>query len=196
MTDMQALGKSIGARLSRLAREKQVAYEKILTAFLIERMVARITTNSELGRHVIFKGGYVTLRTFGSPRFTIDLDAVVHKLALNRTIEHLRQVIESTDLHDGVWFRFESHLDLKLQNEYGGTRMIFRAGLGEVLKDLARAQIVNFDIGRGDPVVPAPLDSQLNQLLGDGGVSWRVYTCESIFAEKIHALVRGNFQSE
>ena len=183
-----AQGKSIGARLSRLAREKGFAYEKVLTDFLIERMVARLVGAPELRDHLVFKGGYVAPRVFRSPRFTIDLDAIVHRLPAPHVIKLARDVIEGSDLHDGVWFRFEAQTELALQSEYGGTRLVFRTGLGIPLKDLKRAQIINFDVGTGDPVVPAPIDTLLSQVLLEGTISWRVYTPESIVSEKIHVL--------
>lgn len=59
-------------------------------------------------------------------------------------------------LDDGVWFRFEDQVDLTTQGEYGGIRQVYRAGIGEVFKELTKAQMIHFDLGIGDPVTPAP----------------------------------------
>ena len=53
-------------------------------------------------------------------------------------------------MNDGVWFRFEGQIDLATQGEYGGIRHSYRAGIGEVLKNLKKAQVINFDLGIGD----------------------------------------------
>ena len=51
-------------------------------------------------------------------------------------IERVKRQAES-DLNDGVWLRYESQIDLATQGEYGGIRHSYRAGIGEVLKNLS-----------------------------------------------------------
>ena len=63
-------------KISRIARERGIVYERLLTLFFIERMLARLVSRKSLARTLVFKGGYVQNRVYGSPRFTIDLDAV------------------------------------------------------------------------------------------------------------------------
>lgn len=82
-----------------------------------------------------------------------DLETV---FLIERLVARLISDKAETDLNDGVWFRFESQVDLATQGEYGGIRHVYRAGIGEVLKNLKKAQVVNFDLGIGDPVTPAP----------------------------------------
>ena len=69
--------RSIGAKLSAVAKKLNVPYQKILTEFLLERLVVRLNGNPELSQYLIFKGGYVSLRVYNSPRYTIDLDALL-----------------------------------------------------------------------------------------------------------------------
>jgi hypothetical protein len=102
----------------------------------------------------------------------------------------------AVDFNDGTWFHFEKEVDLKTQGEYGGIRLEFRAGIGEALKDLRRAQIIQLDLGIGDPVVPAPIYSKMPELLGNTQISWNVYPIETMIAEKLHALIdRGSDNS-
>ncbi len=108
----------------------------------------------------------------------------------------IAQAAAESDLKDGVWFRAEKTVDLKTQGEYGGLRIVLRTGIGEILKNLKKAQIVHFDIGKGDPVVPGPVDVETPFLLGGGSLSWRVYPVETTVAEKLHALIiRGSESS-
>lgn len=63
--------RSVSDRLKRIAREKHATYAEILTQFLIERAVARLAIEPSLPDHLIFKGGFVGLRVYGSTRFLI-----------------------------------------------------------------------------------------------------------------------------
>ena len=106
------------------------------------------------------------------------------------SILELARVCAETDLDDGVWFRFEDQVDLATQGEYGGIRQTYRTGIGEVLKNLEKAQVVHFDVGIGDPVTPGPLLTETASLIiPESSLSWTVYPVETILAEKLHALI-------
>jgi hypothetical protein len=180
------ISRSITMKLSRLARQQMVPFERLLTIFLLERMLERLVSRKSLSSALIFKGGYVQSRVYGSPRFTVDLDAALKGESLPALEMEPIRAIEA-DLNDGVWFRFESKMPLELQNDYGGMRFSFRAGLGLLPTDIKIAQLVNFDLGVGDAVTPQ--DAKTEGLLGDRGFSWRVYPVEFIVAEKLHAAL-------
>lgn len=182
-------GESVRAKLKSLASKKKVKYSHLETVFLIERLVVRLMADKKLRQNLVFKGGFVGLKVYQSPRYTIDLDALLVKSSIEQTLDLVRQQAQS-DMNDGVWFRFESQIDLATQGEYGGTRHSYRAGIGGVLKNLTKAQIINFDLGVGDPVIPGPQKKQTPSLLtGHEDISWSVYPIETICAEKIHALI-------
>lgn len=187
--DLKALAKSINSRLSDIARKSQTPFPYLLTQFLLERIAARLTDNDELAKHIVFKGGYVGLRVHQSPRYTIDLDAMAVGLHLAKAVEQAKKAIESSTIEDGVWFVFEEFVDLKTQGEYGGSRLVFRAGIGEQLKNLKKAQIVNVDFATGDAVVPAPIHKETPFILGKGCLAWNVYPPETTVSEKLHAMI-------
>ena len=137
---------------------------------------------------IIFKGDYVALRIYESTRYTIDLDALLSKPYLKETLKQVRKAAEK-DIGDTVWFRFEKEIDLKTQGEYGGIHQVFRAGIGEIPHDIKRSQIIHFDLGTGDPVIPQPVKVNMSELVGEKELSWFVYTIETMISEKIHALV-------
>lgn len=180
--------KSIRQKLSNLSQKQGVSYQYIATSFLLERLVARIVSDSKLYKSIIFKGGYVALRIYESSRYTIDLDALLSKPYLKETLKQVRKAAEK-DIGDSVWFRFEKEIDLKTQGEYGGIRQIFRAGIGEIPKNITRAQAIHFDLGTGDPIIPQPVKVNMPELIGEQELSWIVYSIETMIAEKIHALV-------
>lgn len=141
--------KSVSERIKRVAKEEGATYAEILTQFLIESAAVRLVSDPILYQRLVFKGGFVGLRVYGSPRFTTDLDAVVQCQDRFDFRKKARDAM-AQDLGDHVWFDFEQEVDLLTQNEYGGVRLQFRSGLGAPPEDKRRAQIINLDIGTGD----------------------------------------------
>lgn len=185
----KAKGTSIRQKIIDLGKKLGVEPRDLETVFMIERLVARLIADKKLASHLVFKGGFVGLKIYESPRYTVDLDALLLKANIDEALERVKQQAES-DLNDGVWFRFESQTDLATQGEYGGIRHSYRAGIGEVLKNLKKAQVVHFDLGIGDPVTPGPQKKQTPSLItGNDEISWSVYPIETICAEKLHALI-------
>jgi predicted nucleotidyltransferase component of viral defense system len=192
----KAKGSSVRQRLADLSRKLDIPYQNLETAFILERLVARLIADDVLHQHLVFKGGFVGLRVYDSLRYTIDVDVLVVKADVESTLRRSRENAES-DLEDGVWFRFEDQIDLATQGEYGGIRQVYRAGIGEVLKNFKKAQIVHFDVGIGDPITPGPRETETPSLLStQEHLSWCVYPVETIIAEKLHALIaHGNINS-
>ncbi|MBP9708586.1 MAG: nucleotidyl transferase AbiEii/AbiGii toxin family protein [Oligoflexales bacterium] len=189
-------GSSVRQKLVDLSEKLGVQFQNLQTAFMIERLVARLVSDKSLSQRLVFKGGFVGLRVYESYRYTVDLDALLIKADIESTLKLVKEKAES-NLDDGVWFRFEDQIDLATQGEYGGIRQIYRAGIGELLKNMTRAQIVHFDLGIGDPVTPSPVKMELPSLLmGNEDIAWSIYPVETIVAEKLHALIsHGNINS-
>jgi predicted nucleotidyltransferase component of viral defense system len=182
-------GESTRQKLTILSSKMGVKYSNIETAFLIERLISRLMNDKKLSNHLVFKGGFVGLRVYESPRYTIDLDALLLKANIETTLELVKKKAEY-DIDDGVWFKFEDQVDLATQGEYGGIRQVYRAGIGEVLKNLKKAQVIHFDLGIGDPVTPGPIKIETPSYLSQvENISWSVYPIETIIAEKLHALI-------
>lgn len=131
----EARSGSILKRLSNISKEREVAYQFILTEFLIERMVIKLTSSTKLANVFVFKGGYVGRRAYGSPRYTIDLDALLRTGNQASLREELVSTIEK-DNDDGTWHRFRQQIDLVTQGEYPGIRYAFRADIGEPLPNI------------------------------------------------------------
>lgn len=185
----KAKGSSVRQKLINLSTELGVPYQNLETAFILERLVARLIADEELHQHLVFKGGFVGLKVYNSSRYTVDVDALVVQANVDSSLERAR-VCAETHLDDGVWFRFEDQADLATQGEYGGIRQTYRAGIGEVLKNLTKAQVVHFDVGIGDPITPGPRIMDTPSLLSpQEHISWFVYPVETIIAEKLHALI-------
>ena len=184
----KSLVQSITSRLSKLAREQRKPYDKLQTIFLLERAVSRLTQDNKLAMHMVFKGGYVSVRVYDSPRFTKDVDAVLKGIDQKDALKLIKTQMEM-ETGDGVWFKFQEEQDLTTQSEYGGLRLVYRCGLGEVPINVKREKQIQIDIGTGDPITPAPNLIGIPSLLGDEILSWQVYPVETILAEKLHSIL-------
>jgi hypothetical protein len=178
----------IKEKIKKLALKTSADFEEVFTLFVIERAVVRLMTNEKLARSMIFKGGFVCVRVFESPRYTIDLDSVLHGCLFEEAKTLILEVVQQ-DHNDGIWFQFESSEILKTQSEYGGLRLQFRVGFYPALNDIRRAKILHIDLGTGDPVTPMATKLKSVSLFGTEEISWSVYPVETICAEKIHPIV-------
>ncbi len=85
--DPKSLATSITAQLRNLATNRKAPYSHLLTEFLIERMAARLTAVPILRKHLVFKGGFVSLKIYNSPRYTVDLDVLAEGLSLDSAVD-------------------------------------------------------------------------------------------------------------
>jgi hypothetical protein len=186
---------SIRKKLLLIATKKNIAYQNVQTMFLLERMVARLTRKKELFDTIIFKGGYVGLRVFNSPRYTIDLDALINNAEINKLKTAIINAIENY-INDGTWFKYEKEAELITLGEYGGTRLYFRCGIGVIPIKYQKSQSIHFDAVVGDVVIPKPVTNNIHSLIDDSKILWMTYTIESATAEKLHTLItRGSSNS-
>jgi hypothetical protein len=175
-------------KLKSVASNRSANYKDVFTLFAIERAIVRLLSNEKLAKSMIFKGGFVCVRVYDSPRYTIDLDSVLHGCSLEEAQNLVPEIVQQ-DLSDGLWFQYESSMVLKTQSEYGGLRLQFRVGFYPILKDVRRASILHIDLGIGDPVTPKAKKLNSDSLIGADELRWLVYPVETICAEKIHPLV-------
>lgn len=180
--------RSIEAKLLKLAREQGRSPMDQRILFLLERALARLVLDPDLHRGLVFKGGFVGMRVYGSERFTTDIDAALNGISSERAIEKIKKAMNE-DMLDGAWFLFEKQEETAAQGEYGGLSLKFRGGLGETPAKIEKALRIGIDLGIGDPVTPGAVQRQTPQSIGEGTISWSVYPIETMIAEKLHALL-------
>ena len=100
----------ITAKLNSLAIEKECSYQELLTQFLIERLVVRITHKDQVNNQIIFKGGYVSLRVYDSPRYTKDIDATV-QISIDTVVKDIKSIIEKHQPTDCLLYTSPSPRD-------------------------------------------------------------------------------------
>jgi len=186
---VHAQTQAITAKIRRYADEHTVAFNRVLTLFLLERAAYRLTLEPLLAPALTFKGGFVAVRVYASTRYTTDLDAALDGIERDRAIG-LAKVAMARGIGDGVWFQLGETSGLTMHGEKGGVRLAFRGGLGLPPAKLEKAQIIQIDLSFGaDPVTPAARTVSTPFVIGEGHLSWSVYPIETLIAQKLHALV-------
>lgn len=158
----------------------------------LERIVARFDRHPKLSQGLVFKGGFVLLKTLKAPRFTHDVDALAIGLSRKKVPEYVKEAIE-LDLNDGFWFGdIKKTDDLKGQGQYGGGgyrfSVAFQIGTASHQK-IQNYSRVDVDIGFGDALEAIPKKQPMPSILTlEQPITWSIYPFEYIFAEKLEAL--------
>lgn len=91
----KAKGTSVRQRLINLSVEIGVPFQNLETAFILERLVARLTADAELQKHLVFRGGSVGLKVHNSARYTGDVDALIVKSDVESILERSKRSAET-----------------------------------------------------------------------------------------------------
>jgi len=94
-------------------QESQLTLNEIRVVVALERAVARITETDTLLKHLVFKGGFVLMKNFESPRFTRDVDALALGISKEKTKLLVCKALQ-TGTDDGLWFG-----DIKIRGAIG-----------------------------------------------------------------------------
>jgi predicted nucleotidyltransferase component of viral defense system len=169
---------------------------RILVA--MERVIARLQTNSSLSKCLVFKGGFVLLKYFQSSRFTRDVDALAQGFSKKELKTKTEKALEYT-LDDGLWYGDFQWTEITGQDAYGGLRLSMAYQVGEPpeekekIKKLSR---LHLDFSFDETPHPIKTEQMVSILKNSAPISWNVYPVEFIIAEKLEALFsRGSFNS-
>jgi hypothetical protein len=168
--------------LQNLARRQKRGTQELLTMYVIERWLSRMS-RSAYREDFILKGGML-LASFGARRPTVDADALVRNMASDeKTVAHrVVEIAAVEDSEDGVEFLAETVSATVIRDDalYSGVRVT-------MIARLATAQVtMRLDINFGDPVTPGPQTLELPALRPDYP-ALRVlgYPIETVLAEKL-----------
>ncbi len=196
-------GRSVMEALKTLANaSKKRSLNELRVIVALERAIARLESHPRLSSHIVFKGGFVLLKTLETVRFTRDVDALALGIARERVPEMVDRALK-LELDDGLWYGDLQVEDLVDQGAYGGYRFNCAFQIGDPPKGsdakIKKLSRVHIDVGFGDPVETVPKKQPMISVLPSGQgrpISWSVYPLEYIFAEKLEALFsRGSANS-
>ena len=177
------MGASVRARLLKIAKDRNQTFDLLLTRYVLERLLYRLTTTKHRDDFVL-KGAMLMTAWFDNPmRPTRDVDLLgfgdAEPDAMLAIFKEVCEVVQD----DGVVFDAAGlEIDrIRDELEYGGLRIKTYATVSA-----ARVRVV-VDIGFGDAVEAAVIE--LPVLLDLPPPKLRAYPRETVIAEKFHAMV-------
>ena len=176
-------GASVRARLLNLARQRKQPFQVLLTRFVLERLLFRLSTTPHRDRFVL-KGAMLLTSWFTDPlRPTQDLDLLGYGNSDADAMLAIFREVCAVPADDGVTFDAAALTveAIREELEYGGLRLKTNAVI-----DGARVRVI-VDIGFGDAVEPTEM--VLPVLLDLPAPTLRAYRAEAVIAEKFQAMV-------
>ncbi len=179
---------SIKAKLKNHAVKSGRLYNEILTMYLLERLLYRVSI-SDYKDKFILKGGVLLYMIFDKkyPRATADIDLLAKETPNDmKQIKNIFTEILSVSYNsDFVVYSLDSLSVSKIVkgNLYSGVKVSVISYLGNIRQKLS------VDIGFGDIVVPSSIKMELPVILDTETPVLSVYSKESIIAEKLDAII-------
>ena len=176
---------SVRARLLNTAKAQGVDFNQVLVRFALERMLYRLTRSPYADRFVL-KGALLFTLWYDMPhRATRDADLLGFGDGDPAAVAQVFREIAAITDDDGILFDPASVTVEEIRKDagYDGVRVIIA---GELARARCKTQI---DIGFGDAITPAPVDSVYPVLLeGMPAPRLRTYPTYTVIAEKLHAI--------
>jgi len=177
---------SVKARLLNLRAETGRPFDQLLSAYVLERVLFRLSASEHRDRFVL-KGAVLFSVWFDSPhRATRDLDLLGYGLSSPDSVaQTFREICATSVAPDGLTFAPDT-----LAAEPIGDAFLRLGVRVTCVAQLGRARCpVQVDVGFGDAVTPAPELVELKTLLGDPAPRVRAYRPETVVAEKVEAMI-------
>lgn len=176
---------SVRTRLLNLARQTNQPFDALLTRFVHERLLYRLSRSPHADRFVLKGAMLLTTWLPDTARATRDLDLLGFGDAGEQRIHGIFQEVLSIAGDDGVTFDLDALRVglIREELEYGGVRLRGTASLAG-----ARITVV-VDIGFGDSVEPGLETIDYPTLLDLPAPKLRAYAPETVIAEKFQAMV-------
>jgi predicted nucleotidyltransferase component of viral defense system len=182
---IQNIGASVRARLLNLAKERNQPFELLLTRYMLERLLYRLSTSKHREKFVL-KGAMLMRHWLDDPyRPTRDLDLLgFGDSDPELTLKIFREIC-AIKAEDAVVFDIDGLVvdQVREDSGYSGLRLKTYATV-----DGARVRVV-IDIGYGDATEPGLNDIELPVLLDQPTPNLRAYPPETVIAEKFQAMV-------
>lgn len=177
---------SVRARLLNISRSTGRNFQELVIRYVVERFLSRLAESEHRNRFIL-KGAMLYIPwKLEDKRTTMDLDLLGFGSPDVENLSRIfRQICDVESADDGLVFDTESVTATPIREEsvYDGVRVIVRVALGVMP---IRLQV---DVGFGDRIVPEPQLSEFPALLAEHGPIIRLYSPETVIAEKFNAMV-------
>jgi hypothetical protein len=177
---------SVRQRLLNLARERKEDFGLVLTKYGLERVLYRISQSKH--REVFILKGALLFELWTEQRYRPTRDADFLAKGENspeRFAEIFKAICEMKVEDDGLRFDAASISAERITEDadYEGIRIKF-------IGSLENSRIpIQIDLGFGDVITPAPVETELPSLLDGPKANLLTYPRETVVAEKFEAMV-------
>lgn len=186
--EIHNFGCSVKARLLNISRNERQGYQMLVTRYLQERLLYRLSISRYHDRFFL-KGGallYAYERFLARP--TLDIDFTGHRIDNDK--ENIKKVFAEICAipyeQDGVIFHTDTLRadDIAVEKKYPGVRLTLTATLDTIRQD------VSMDIGFGDVITPHPSELDYPNLIdGFPDTNILAYSLETVIAEKFQTMI-------
>ncbi len=172
--------------LQNRARAEGRGTQELLTLYVVERWLARLSASPYRGQFIL-KGGML-LAAFDARRPTADMDALARDFANDEAtvVSRVVAVAAYAVPEDGVHFRPQTVTSRVIRGEdlYSGVRVAMDCALASAIVEL------RLEVNFGDPVTPAPQTIELPALRhGESPISLLGYPIETVLVEKMSTAI-------
>jgi len=182
----KAVEQSVLDRLLSLARKNREDYNLVLTRYGIERLLYRLSQTKHADRFALKGAMLFILWMNRNYRPTRDIDLLgFGEIDQQLLSEIFREVCQVKTVDDGVVFHADSLTveEIREGEIYQGQRIKIRGNIGNT------RLAMQIDVGIGDVIVPEPTEQIFPTLLDFPAPRIRVYSRESVVAEKLDTII-------
>ncbi|MCE5270102.1 nucleotidyl transferase AbiEii/AbiGii toxin family protein [bacterium] len=182
----ESVAQSVLDRLLNLSRKNREDYNLVLTRYGIERLLYRLSQTKHADRFVL-KGAMLFMLWMNQDyRPTRDIDLLGFGEIDQRMLSDIfREICQVSTVDDGVVFQADSIKveEIREGEIYQGQRVKIRGNIGNT------RLAMQVDVGFGDVIVPEPTEQIFPILLDYPAPRIRIYSRESVIAEKLDAII-------
>ncbi len=181
---------SLKAKASNLSKKTNIPNKYLIQNFMFEALLKRISKSKYKDKFII-KGGLLLSSIFGvNLRSTMDLDATIKGLPLDRkTITKVINEIISIDLDDNVKLEIENIKDIREEELYSGFEVNLKAEFDGLKTNLM------IDITTGDVITYKEVEFKYNTIFDNETINIMTYNYETIIAEKFESIISRNIDN-
>lgn len=186
--EIHNFARSVKDRLLNISRSGKIGYQVLVTRYLQERLLYRLSI-SPYYDHFVLKGGallYAHERLMARP--TLDIDFMGHRIDNDK--ENVRKAFAEICAipfqQDGVTFHTDTIRtdDIAVERKYPGVRLTLKTTIDTIRQD------VSMDIGFGDVITPCPSALDYPNLIdGFPATVILAYSLETVIAEKFQTVI-------
>lgn len=186
INEVRNMDASIKAKLKNIAKQNRKSFNLILQLYMQERLLYRLSISGYKDNFVLKGGLFLFSMTKFTGRPTRDIDFLAYRIS--NDLENIKKIFKricKIEYNDGIVFDPDSVFveEIKREAEHRGIRIKLTGYLGKA------KEILWLDIGFYDIVVPGIITADYPVLLDMDYPKIKMYSFESVIAEKFEAIV-------